>query len=131
MLSLEAETFSREQRISMLEQMYEANRVLMPDDRECFFNWQPTHIPWQLAKHYSLSGNADNAMYWLDVMRRSCTLENDRFRLKSPAFAGLELTRNGKWGTDWMLDVMGDDYFDNIRNDPRFAELYDELKNET
>ena len=30
-----------------------------------------------------------------------------------------------------MLDVMGDDYFDNIRNDPRFAELYDELKNET
>ncbi|MBE6709626.1 MAG: helix-turn-helix transcriptional regulator [Ruminococcaceae bacterium] len=131
MLSLEDETFSREQRIAMLEQMYEANRALMPDDRECFRNWQPTHIPWQLAKHYSLLGNADTAIHWLEVMRRSCTLENDRFRLKSPAFAGLELTRNGSWGTDWMLDVMGDDYFDNIRNDPRFAELYDELKNET
>lgn len=130
MLSLESETFSREQRIVMLEQMYEANRALMPDDRECFFNWQPTHLPWQLAKHYSLSGNADKAMHWLDVMRKSCTLENDHFRLKSTAFAGLELTRNGKWGTDWMLDVMGDPYFDNIRNDPRFTAMYDELKSE-
>ncbi len=131
MLSLESETFSREQRIAMLEQMYEANRALMPDDRECFYNWQPTHLPWQLAKHYSLLGNTDKAMHWLDVMQKSCTLENDRFCLKSPAFAGLELTRNGKWGTDWMLDVMGDDYFNNIRNDPRFTELHDKLKDET
>lgn len=123
MLSLEDETFSREQRIAMLEQMYEASRALLPDDRECFYNWQPTHIPWQLAKHYSLSGNADKAMYWLEVMRKACTLKDDRFRLKSPAFAGLELTRNGSWGMDWMLDVMGDDYFDNIRDDPRFMEF--------
>ena len=130
MLSLESETFSREQRIAMLEQMYEAGRSLMPDDRECFYNWQPTHIPWQLAKHYSLLGNADKAMHWLEVMRKSCTLRNDRFRLKSPAFAGLELTRSGGWGTDWMLDVMGDPYFDSIRTDPRFAAMYAELKNE-
>ena len=130
MLSLESETFTREQRIAMLEQMTEASRALMPDDRECFFNWQPTHIPWQLAKHYSLLGDADKAMYWLDVMRKSCTLRDDRFRLKSAAFAGLELTRSGGWGTDWMLDVMGDDYFDNIRNDPRFTAMYDELKSE-
>ncbi len=130
MLSLESETFTREQRIAMLEQMTEASRALMPDDRECFFNWQPTHIPWQLAKHYSLLGDADKAMYWLDVMRKSCTLRDDRFRLKSTAFAGLELTRSGGWGTDWMLDVMGDDYFDNIRNDPRFTKMYNELKSE-
>ncbi len=130
MLSLEDETFSPEQRISMLEQIYEASRALLPDDRECFYNWQPTHIPWQLAKHYSLLGNADKAMHWLEVMRKACTLQNDRFRLKSPAFAGLELTRNGGWGSDWMLDVMGDPYFDNIRNDPRFTELYDKLKSE-
>ena len=130
MLSLESETFSREQRIAMLEQMYEACRILLPDDRECFCNWQPTHIPWQLAKHYSLLGDADKAMHWLDVMRKSCTLRDDRFRLKSPAFAGLELTRSGGWGTDWMLDVMGDSYFDNIRNDPRFADMYGKLKNE-
>jgi transcriptional regulator with XRE-family HTH domain len=127
MLSLESETFSHEQRIAMLERMYEASRALMPDDRECFYNWQPTHIPWQLAKHYSLLGNTDRAMYWLEIMRKSCTLENDRFRLKSTAFAGLELTRSGGWGTDWMLDVMGDDYFDNIRSDPRFTAMQDEL----
>ena len=130
MLSLESEAFSREQRTAMLEQMYEANRVLMPDDRGCYFNWQPTHIPWQLAKHYSLLGDADRAVHWLEVMRKSCTPENDRFRLKSPVFAGLELTRSGGWGTDWMLDVMGDPYFDNIRNDPRFMKMYDDLKSE-
>ena len=130
MLSLESETFTREQSIAMLEQMTEASRALMPDDRECFFNWQPTHIPWQLAKHYSLLGDTDRAMYWLDVMRKSCTLRDDRFRLKSTAFAGLELTRSGGWGTDWMLDIMGDDYFDNIRNDPRFIKMYDDLKSE-
>ena len=65
--------------------------------------------------------------FFMEIMRKSCTLENDRFRLKSTAFAGLELTRSGGWGTDWMLDVMGDDYFDNIRSEPRFTAMQDEL----
>ena len=128
MLSLEDEAFSREQRMAMLRQMFEANRALMPDDRECFYNWQPTHIPWQLARHYSELGQTEEAMHCLDVMRKACTRENDRFRLTSPVFSGLELKRNGRWGEDWMLDVMGDSYFDNIRDDPRFAAILEDLE---
>ncbi|MGN1346272.1 MAG: hypothetical protein ACI4V1_05770, partial [Eubacteriales bacterium] len=128
MLSLE-DTIPEEKQVKMLEQMFAASRALMPDDEPYFFNAQPTHIPWQLAKHYSLRGQTDEAIRWLEIMEKAArpddAFEGERkFRLHSPVVEGYELTRRGKsWGSAWMLDVMGDSYFDNIRSDPRFEEI--------
>lgn len=130
LLSLESDAFPVAQRIAMLEQMFAASQAIMPDDEPFFYNGQPTHIPWQLAKHYSQAGEADQAIHWLMIMR-DAAVKAESFTggsLKSPALAGLKQKRRGHaWGADWMLDVMGDDYFDNIRSDPRFTEIQEEL----
>ena len=134
MLSLESESLTPEQRTTMLECMFAASSILMPDDEAFFYNAQPTHIPWQLARRYSEIGNADEAIHWLEIMRDAAmkaeSFEGEhRFRLRSPAFSGLELTRHGGvWGVEWMLDVMNDDYYNNVRSDPRFGKIEEELK---
>ncbi len=136
-LSLESDYFTSEQQIAMLEGMFAASRALMPDDAPYLYNSQPTHIPWQLARRYSMEGNTDEAIRWLYVMRDAAIMdesfEGERdFRLDSPAFCGLSLNRRARsWGAAWMLDVMGDDYFDNIRDDARFGAIQEELKRYT
>ncbi len=133
LLSLE-DKFNCEQKIKMLTQMYETSRTLMPDDNPYFYNDQPTHIPWQLAKHYSEAGMVDKAIHWLEVMRDTAMMADSfegekKFKLKSPAFEQYELRKaSGTWGSDWILDVMGDSYFDNIRDDERFRQIADSLK---
>lgn len=125
----EEESIPAEERITILTQMFEADRTLVPDDRECFYHWNASIIPYELAKLYSQSGNTDEAIRWLKVTRKAC----DRnyippIRLKSPVFRGMEqIKRNGRLGEDWMLKVMGEPCFDNIRNDPRFTEIRQEL----
>ena len=133
MLSLESDYFTSQQ-IAMLEGMFAASRALMPDDVPYLYSSQPTHIPWQLARRYSMAGNTDEAIRRLYVMRDAAIMdesfEGERdFRLGSPAFCGLSLSRRARsWGAAWMLDVMGDDYFDNIRGDARFGAIQEELR---
>ncbi|MBQ9718921.1 MAG: helix-turn-helix domain-containing protein [Clostridia bacterium] len=133
MLSLE-DMIPREEKIRMLENAFHVAETAMPEDNPWFYSWQPTHIPWQLAKHYSMLGKTEDAIRWLEVMRDTALKDEfsgeQKFRMGSPLFTGFELKRYGhSWGAAWVLDVMGDDYFDNIRNDPRFAEIQRQLQN--
>lgn len=129
MLSLEEEAFPEEERISMLRQMFEANRTLMPSDPEYAYNWQASHVPWQLAQHYSELGQVDEAIRWLEIMRRACDRDFDApYSLKSPVFHGLEHKRNGRWDEHWMLSLMDNPYFDNVRADSRFAQIKADLE---
>ncbi len=132
-LSLE-NCFSREEKIALLENAFNAAKAFFPEDEPYFYTSEPTHIPWQLAKNYSLIGKADEALYWLNVMKDACiyadSFEGERnFVLKSVGFGGFELKKyGGSWGTEWLLDLMGDDYFDNIRGDERFSAIKKEAE---
>lgn len=135
MLSLE-DRITREEKIRMLENAFYVAETAMPEENPWFYSWQPLHIPWQLAKHYSMLGKNDEAIHWLEVMRDTALRDEfsgeQKFRMSSPLFTGFELKRYGHlWDAAWVLDVMGDGYFDNIRSDPRFAEVWEELEKST
>ncbi len=133
MLSLES-CFSREEKIALLENAFNSAKAYFPEDEPYFYTSEPTHIPWQLAKNYSLLGKADEALNWLNIMKDACvfadSFEGERkFMLKSVGFSGFELKKyGGSWGTEWLLDLMGDDYFDNIREDERFCAIKKEAE---
>jgi len=125
MLSLE-DGFTRQEKIALLENAFHAAQTLLPDDEPYFYTSEPTHIPWQLAKQYALLGDTDNAFRWLTVMKEACiradAFAGERvFTLRSPGFAPFGLKKyGGSWGSEWFLDILGDWYFDNIREDERF-----------
>lgn len=122
------ELLPAEERITILRQMFEADRTLVPDDRECFWHWNASTIPYELAKLYSQSGEADEAIRWLKITRKASERNyTPPVRLNSPVFRGTEVCRNGRFGEDWMLKVMGDPCFDNIRDNPRFEAIRQEL----
>ena len=140
MLSLES-CFTRQEKIALLENAYSAAKTLLPDDEPYFYTSEPTHIPWQLAKHYSMLGDADSAMHWLNVMKEACVRADSftgerSFILNSVGFSSSNLKSTGfglkkyggSWGTDWLLDLMGDEYFDNIRQDERFIAMKAEME---
>lgn len=132
MLSLE-DCFTRQEKIVLLENAYNAAKALLPDDEPYFYTSEPTHIPWQLAKHYSMLGNANAAIHWLNVMKEACVRADSftgerSFTLNSIGF-GFGLKKyGGSWGKDWLLDLMDDEYFDNIREDERFIAMKEEMK---
>ena len=78
-------------------------------------------------------GNADAAIHWLNVMKEACVRADSftgerSFTLNSVGF-GFGLKKyGGSWGKDWLLDLMDDEYFDNIREDERFIAMKEELK---
>lgn len=119
------ESLPMEQRIAMLEQMFEAAHTLMPDDPLYSWTWQATHIPFQLAQLSAVSGDREKAIRWLEVMREAS--RNEHGTLKSPVFRGLERKRSGRWHEEWMLQVLENGCFDNIRDDPRIAAMREEL----
>ncbi len=117
-----------EERITILTQMFEADRTLLPDDRECFYHWNAAIIPYELAKLYVKSGDTEEAIRWLRITRKASERDYDPpVPLKSPVFRGMGAKRNGRYGVDWMLKQMDDPAFDNIRDDPRFTEIRQEL----
>lgn len=131
MLSLE-DTIPREEKIRMLENAFHAAETAMPEENPWFYSWQPLHIPWHLAKHYSLLGKTDEAIRWLEIMRDAALRDEfsgkQNFRMNSPMFAEFELKRYGHmWDAAWMLDIMGDSYYDNIRQDHRFTKILEEV----
>lgn len=121
-----------EERLTILTQMYEADRTLVPDDRECFLHWNASAIPYELAKLHAEAGDADEAMRWLEITRQA----SDRdyippYPLNSPVFRGMGAKRNGRYGGDWLLKRMTEEpAFDNIRTDPQFAAMHNKLKSE-
>ena len=118
-----------EERITILTQMYEADRTLVPDDRECFSHWNAPMIPYELAKLYAESGNTEEAMHWLEITRKASARDYiPPFPLNSPVFRGMGAKRNGRFGEDWLLKQMTEEpAFDNLRSNPRFAEMRQEL----
>ena len=122
-----------EERITILTQMYEADRTLVPDDRECFSHWNAALIPYELAKLYAQAGDTDKALHWLEITREASFRDyTPPFPLNSPVFRGMGAKRNGRFGEDWLLKQMTEEpAFGSLRSDPRFAAMYDELKSET
>ncbi|MBQ4591623.1 MAG: helix-turn-helix transcriptional regulator [Clostridia bacterium] len=121
------ESLPAEQRISMLRQMFEASQTLMPDDPLSSRTWQATHIPFQLAQLYAVSGDREQAIHWLGVMYEAS--KNEAGVLNSPTFRGLPRKRNGRWHEDWMLKVLNTNRcFDDIRDDPRLISMREELE---
>lgn len=124
------ESLPMEQRIAILQQMFQATQTLMPDDPPDSWTYQATHIPYQLAQLFAVSGDREEAIRWLEIMREA-SKRGDGERLHSPLFRGLARKRNGRWHEDWMLHVLDTNVcFDNIRNDPRFASMREELEKE-
>ncbi len=124
----EDELIPAEERITILTQMFEADRTLVPDDHERFYHWNASLIPYELAKLYAKAGNTEEALRWLGITRKS----SDRnytppFPLNSPVFRGMGAKRNGRFGEDWLLKQLDDPVFDGIRDDPRFTEIRQEL----
>ncbi len=121
------ESLPMEQRIAMLEQMFEATRTLMPDDPPYSWTWQATHIPFQLAQLYAVSGDREQAIHWLEIMYEAS--QNEAGTLNSPTFRGLPRKRNGKWHEDWMLKVLNTHpCFTEFRDDPRLISMREELE---
>ncbi len=118
-----------EERITILTQMYEADRTLVPDDRECFSHWNASMIPYELAKLYAQAGDTDKAMQWLESTRKASFRDyTPPFPLNSPVFRGMGAKRNGRFGEDWLLKQMTEESaFDKIQKDPRFAAMRQEL----
>ncbi|MBR5311590.1 MAG: helix-turn-helix transcriptional regulator [Clostridia bacterium] len=118
-----------EERITILKQMYEADRTLVPDDRECFSDWNASAIPYELAKLYAGTGNTDEAMHWLEITRKASFRDyTPPYPLNSPVFRGMGAKRNGRYGEDWLLKQLTEDpAFADLRNDPRFEAMRQEL----
>lgn len=120
------ESLPMEQRLAMLEQMFETNRTLMPDDPLNSWTWQATHLPFQLAQLSAVNGDREKAIHWLEVMREAS--RNEKGTLQSPVFRGLERKRNGRWHEEWMLQVLGHNCFADLRDDPRITAMREELE---
>ncbi len=125
------ENLPEEQRVAILRRFYEAVRTLTAEDSENVAVWNLSLIPFELAKHYGRAGSADEAVHWLEILRRTCDRSYDvPVKLQSPLFCGLELNhRNGWYGEDWMYKALGEAEFDAIREDVRFVEIERELYN--
>jgi transcriptional regulator with XRE-family HTH domain len=118
-----------EERITILTQMYESDRTLVPDDRECFSHWNAALIPYELAKLYAESGDTEEAMHWLEITRKASFRDyTPPYPLNSPVFRGMGAKRNGRFGEDWLLKQMTEEpVFDHLRSDPRFTAMRQEL----
>ena len=123
------ELISAEERITILTQMYEADRILVPDDRECFSHWNASMIPYELAKLYAESGDTEEAMHWLEITREASFRDyTPPFPLHSPVFRGMGAKRNGRFGEEWLLKQLTEEpAFADIRTDPRFEAMRQEL----
>ena len=118
-----------EERITILTQMYEADRTLVPDDRECFLHWNASIIPYELTKLYVESKNTAEALRWLEITRKASFRDyTPPYPLNSPVFRGMGAKRNGRYGEDWLLKQMTEEpAFAALRTDPRFEAIRQEL----
>ena len=68
-------------------------------------------------------------MHWLEATRKASFRDyTPPFPLNSPVFRGMGAKRNGRFGEDWLLKQMSEEpAFENLRSDPRFAEMRREL----
>lgn len=127
-------TYTSEQSAAMLEKLQKANEILIDADAPYFYSCNPLHLPWQLAKRYCEIGQYDKAIEQLEIMKESALEPNKfegkkKFPLRSLIFDRFECEKHSHmWDAAWMLDILGDSYYDSIRSDPRFAKIESELK---
>lgn len=133
--SLAAEDcFTAEENAALLETMEKAADALFPDDASNLRTSEFLHCPWQLSVNYAIAGDSEKALYWLGRTAELAISEEQytadtTVTLKSPVFRGFALTKKPHgWGAAWVLDILGDWYYDSLRNDPRFTQIKADLE---
>lgn len=126
--------FTAEENAALLETMEKAADSLFPEDASNLRTSEFLHCPWQLSVNYAIAGDCEKALCWLRrtadlAIREEQITEETEFTLKSPVFRGYKLTKKPHgWGAAWVLDLLGDWYYDVLRTDSRFAQIKADLE---